>query len=477
MTLLRFALIVLLACANPVLSDLQSDVQEIVDKAEIHGGHVGVCIIDTETNEMMVSIDGSRIMIPASNQKLLTTGAALHVLGPSFKFKTKLVLDGNNLIVIGDGDPTIGDTELNGIADWSTENSILAQEFQPWIDAVINSNIKEIDTIFVDDRIFDRNFVHPSWPPDQINNWYCAQVSGLNYHLNVVHFFPSPRNGTTANLGDIAPPMDWISFINKTTSKTGKTNKSSFWVARTPNSNKMTARGNVKSNHKQPVKVAIHDPAIIFGKTLASHLSNQGIKVNKVRHIDESPKQVTGHVIYENSTPLEVVLKRCNTDSHNLYSEALLKRISAATTGQSGTFDEGAKVVEAAIFQRLGVNRSTLTVADGSGMSRDNKINPQTLAKWLASFDVEDPVGKRLVKSLATPGYGTLDNRFKKTNLSGSTVHAKSGYLRGVCALSGFILFENKKPTVFCIIANGVKGTVRGVKKMQEEIVEAAINN
>ena len=171
------------------------------------------------------------------------------------------------------------------------------------------------------------------------------------------------------------------------------------------------------------------------------------------------------------------MLKRSNTDSHNLYAEALLKRISAAATGQSGTFDEGAKVVEVVISQRLGVNRSSLVVSDGSGMSRDNKIKPQTLAKWLASFDINDSVGIQLVESLATPGYGTLDNRFEDINLNGVTVHAKSGYLRGVCALSGFILFENRKPTVFSIIANDVKGTVSGIKKMQEEIIAATISN
>ena len=132
-------------------------------------------------------------MIPASNQKLLTAGAALHVLGPDFEFTTRLILNGKYLTIVGDGDPTIGDVELHGLTDWSQENKMLDKELQPWVEAVKTAGVKNIDTLFVDARIFDQNFVHPSWPANQINNWYCAQVSGLNYHLNVVHFLPAPQ--------------------------------------------------------------------------------------------------------------------------------------------------------------------------------------------------------------------------------------------------------------------------------------------
>ena len=83
-------------------------------------------------------------MIPASNQKLLTTGAALHVLGPSFSFQTKLLQDGKNLIVVGDGDPTIGDTEFDGNIDWTRESSMLDAELRPWVAAIKQSGFNSI---------------------------------------------------------------------------------------------------------------------------------------------------------------------------------------------------------------------------------------------------------------------------------------------------------------------------------------------
>jgi D-alanyl-D-alanine carboxypeptidase/D-alanyl-D-alanine-endopeptidase (penicillin-binding protein 4) len=474
-TLLRFVICTLLATASTAIGDLPVDVQRIVNSSDLHNGTAGICIIDMATGKSLVQINATKTMIPASNQKLLTTGTALHVLGPAFEFKTRLFLDGQNLTIVGDGDPTIGDVALQKLSNCADENAILDTELKPWVDAVKSSGVDKIETLYVDDRIFDQNFVHPSWPADQINNWYCAQVSGLNYHLNVVHFLPRPRSGRTAALGNIAPRMNWVSIGNKTTSKTGKGTASSFWVARLPNTNKMTARGNVNATHKVPVKVAFHDPALVLGNTFADALRRSGISVGKVKHVDSKSGKALGTILHTHSTPIQTALNRSNTDSHNLYAETLLKRIAAQATGRSGTFDEGGNVVEAVLEQRLNVTVSQVQASDGSGMSRKNQISPRVLARWLASFDLDDSAGKSLVQSLATPGIGTLKNRFKGIDLQGGTVHAKSGYLRGVCTLSGYITFKNRAPLVFSILVNNVKGTVKGAKKMQERIVAAAI--
>jgi len=468
--LLRFAFILILSLSQVALGDIQSGISRIVSNASLNKGNAGVCIIDTGNNEIIVEIRANDGMIPASNQKLLTSGAALHVLGPDFTFQTRLLQQGEDLIVVGDGDPTLGDSELGGITDWSKERSMLTTELHPWVLAVKNSGMTEVDTLYIDDRIFDQNFVHPSWPANQINNWYCAQVAGINYHLNVVHFFPSPNNGTHASLGNYTPEMPWLSIGNKTTSKTGKS--SSFWIARSPNSNTLTARGNVNATHTKPVKVAFHDPSIIFGNTFASLLRSNEISVRSVTRVLEQDPPSTGEELYVRITPIKDALLRSNRDSHNLYAESLLKRLSASATKRPGTFDEGAIIVEAAVTQRIGQPQRGLSVADGSGMSRENSVSPKTIARWLASFELHEPTGNALIRSLATPGVGTLKSRFKGVSLVGGNVYAKSGYLSGVCSLSGYILFDNKRaPLAFSIIVNNVKGTVKGAKKMQEQIV------
>jgi D-alanyl-D-alanine carboxypeptidase/D-alanyl-D-alanine-endopeptidase (penicillin-binding protein 4) len=471
----RLLVLLLLSCAELALGDLQSEIQGIISRSDLHGGTAGVSIISPNSGESIVEIHANKSMIPASNQKLLTTGAALHVLGPSFAFQTKLIRHEDTLIIIGDGDATIGDRELHEKATWSNENAELDAELLPWINAVQQAGMTKIKSLLIDDRIFDTNFVHPSWPADQINNWYCAQVAGINYHLNVTHFYPSPRPKTRADLGEISPRMQWLTIKNQTSSRTEKNDRSSFWVARSPHSNQMTARGNVRQKHTVPVKIAFHDPPIVFGETFAELLRKNGISVGEVRRVQPGTIS-TGDLIFIHRTPLKYALRRSNINSHNLYAESLLKRIAASATSRPGTFDEGASTVESAVIQRLGAYQTGLNVADGSGMSRQNKISPKTLAMWLASFGLQDPVGKALLDSLATPGKGTLDNRFKNVDLQGVAVHAKSGYLRGVCSLSGYILHKDHPPLVFSIIVNDINGAVKGAKLMQEDIILAAIN-
>ncbi len=475
MSLPRFAIILILSIVQIALGDLQGEAEKIVATTDLKKGRAAVCVIDTATGKTMIEINEDMSMIPASNQKLLTTAAALDLLGPSFTFQTKLLKEGDNLIVVGDGDPTFGDTSLLGITDWSQERSILEAQLEPWVKATKNAGITSVDTLYIDDRIFDQNFTHPSWPADQIDRWYCAQVAGINYHLNVIHFYPEPMRGTHASLGKYAPAMPWITIQNKTTSKAGKKYSSSFWISRSPDTNKMSARGNVNAVHTEPIKIPFHDPSMIFGNTLATALRTHGVSVKKVKRVEADAPSSSGKVLYIHKTPIAQALQRSNRDSHNLYAEALLKRLSAYATGTSGSFDSGSASVKAVVTQRLGVEQQGLFPADGSGMSRDNKVSVKTLARLLESFRVDELQGKALIASLATPGNGTLKSRFKKIKLEGATVHAKSGYLREVCSLSGYIIFDNgRAPLVFSIIANGVKGTVKEAKKMQERIVFAS---
>ncbi|MEE2819974.1 MAG: D-alanyl-D-alanine carboxypeptidase/D-alanyl-D-alanine-endopeptidase [Planctomycetota bacterium] len=472
MRILQYLLLLSLFTTSQAIADLQAEVEQIVRSASLNKGHASVHIIDTESNATLASHHSSKMMIPASNQKLLTTGATLHVLGPTFHFETKLVRDGSDIHIVGDGDPTFGDMELHPELEGTSERAFLNTELEEWVYAIQKSGLSKIDTLFINDSIFDQNFVHPTWPADQINNWYCAQVAGVNYHLNVIHFYPSPRSGTRASLGTVSPAFDWLTINNRTSSKTGKNDKSSFWVARLPNSNEMTARGNVKATHKEPVKIAFHDPPMVFAKSLASKLQKSGVKVNAVKRTDSTPSCT---IIFTKRTPLSTALMRANVDSHNMYAEALIKRIAAAT-GTQGSFEKGSEIVERAVSQRIG-NSNHLSVADGSGMSRKNQINTKTLCKWLASFNLNEPAGKMLLDSLATPGEGTLRSRFNTFKFDGVQVHAKSGYLNGVSTLSGYITFKERAPVAFSIFVNDVKGTVKGAKNMHEALVLATIHS
>src|SRR5262245_51031055 len=99
------ALLAIHIAATSALASLRDDVERLIRTAPLKGAIVAVSIRDCGTGSPLVAVNPNLPMMPASNMKLLTSGAALQALGPDFEFKTRLVRDADTLIIIGDGDP------------------------------------------------------------------------------------------------------------------------------------------------------------------------------------------------------------------------------------------------------------------------------------------------------------------------------------------------------------------------------------
>src|SRR5690606_38940871 len=123
-------------------------------------------------NASLVSINDGVPMIPASNMKVLTAGTALAVLGPDFEFKSRMRLRDDQLIIIGDGDPGFGDPELLRLLAIGQKQGVTVEEFlHLWVQPIVDAGITHLQEIVVDDRVFDQEYIHPSWPRDQLNFW------------------------------------------------------------------------------------------------------------------------------------------------------------------------------------------------------------------------------------------------------------------------------------------------------------------
>ncbi len=136
---------------------------------------IGVHVRDAGTGDTLYSRNGETPLIPASNMKLLTTGADLRVLGPDHHFETRLGWDGDRVVVIGDGDPGLGDPAL---LDLNEPPQTVDGMLDTIAAALAAAGPKNASGIVIDDRVFDRQRVHPEWPTDQLNRWYCAEVGG-----------------------------------------------------------------------------------------------------------------------------------------------------------------------------------------------------------------------------------------------------------------------------------------------------------
>ncbi len=464
-------------------ADLRTDIEEILNASPLQDISIGISITDAETGRTLVSRDENDQFIPASNMKVLTAGAALHVLGPDFRFRTRLIREGDDLIFVGDGDPGLGDPKLLDMMQIDGLDGLDVETFMNlWVEAIEDEGITEIDRLLVDDRIFDRDFVNETWPVDQLNRWYCAEVAGLNFHLNVLHFFPRPTNGSRPNISEFAPKAGWLHPTNRATSRTGPRDQATVWIARQRNTNNLTFYGNVKSRYTSgnPVRVTFHNPPEFFAGLIAERLEDSGVNVGEYGVVERDAPTPSGDadaigpVI---ATPISTALVRCNRDSQNMYAEALLKRIGHEMTGEPGSWTNGGAIIRHVVHERLdnAALASRLFVGDGSGMSRHNKITPALMTAWLNSFHHDDELEAIFVNSLAEPGGdGTLRRRMRNRDLYSMDVQAKSGYINQVSCLSGFVTAPDGRRYSFSVLCNDVpRGQTRHARNIQDDIVEA----
>ncbi|MFA9479561.1 D-alanyl-D-alanine carboxypeptidase/D-alanyl-D-alanine-endopeptidase [Phycisphaerales bacterium AB-hyl4] len=458
---------------------VENQLQEMIRSANLRGTKVSAMVVDLDRGHVLAAINADEPMIPASNMKLLTTATALDVLGTDFVFRTKLAKltpeDGGrpSLVVLGDGDPAFGDPVLLGRHDPPlVVEDLLAQ----WVNAVVATGQTHFESLLLDDRALDREFHHASWPEEQLINRWCAQVAGVNFHQNVidVQATPNSRSGASPRV-EIFPPAPFLQTRNR--ARTGDSD--AFWISRSPGTNNYTFHGTVQARPYTAVQVTVHDPPMFFGQVLQAQLKAKGITVDRVERVADDVIMGPTEPLHVVQTSLPLVLIRVNQNSQNMFAEALLKRMGRAMTGEPGSWDNGAAAMRFALRQRLGTSGARVTIADGSGMSRDNRVTARLLVDLLHSMHNDDDKTKAELfrVSLARAGdTGTLRRRMRDLD---AEVYAKTGYIRGVSGLSGYIHLPEEhgdgRTIAFSFLFNGFAPPLHNhhMRTLQDEMIEA----
>jgi D-alanyl-D-alanine carboxypeptidase/D-alanyl-D-alanine-endopeptidase (penicillin-binding protein 4) len=446
----KWVAVVLLAvwlCSTAV-AGLAGRVGKIIGPRE--GGDNSVYVVEPTSGSVVYSYNANRPLIPASNMKLITTAAALRYLGSDFEYKTTVGLCDDTIVVIGSGDPLLGDKATDDKygrqAGWVFEQ--IARTLQ-------DRGIHEINDIVIDTSVFDDQRVHPSWPAKDVNKWYACEVSGLNYNGNCIDV-TTTRTGDTVAI-QLDPPTRFVEILNQVEAVTrGDEAVGSY---RTQQPNRIIVFGKCKSK-QGPFRVAIEQPAAFFGTLLAEQLARSGIDVKG--KVIEKPFTGAGRLkpVAEFTTPIADVLNRANTDSLGLAAEALLKTIDARTNADKnkGGWAGGRERVRQ-YLTGLGVNPGEFVLDDGSGLSRENRLTTNAVAKVL----LDEYNGKNwdlFQSSLAVGGEeGTIDRYFGQAKYRGNVI-GKTGYISGVRSFSGLCKTQSG-PYLFSIISNGPKSLSR----------------
>lgn len=451
------------AIVTPARGDLRSDIDALLAQKALTRAQVGVQVIrlgQAPTGSAVVyARNADRPLIPASNMKLLTTSSALDALGGDFRFRTLLYQRGDDLVIVGDGDPTFGDAELLRPHGWGVTTT-----FERWAALLKARGILSIGDVVVDDGAFDDVFTHPNWAAEDLHKRYGAQVAAVNLNANCLDLYLTPGGRGTVVSYRLEPPTGYAAISNTCVSGA----KSAVWLTRKPGANEVILRGEINAANPAPISVTVHDPAMYFGTVLAETLRATGIRVggNVVRQ--RGAELSSAVLLAAHETPIEVVIRRANKDSVNLYAEALLKRLGRAYSGQPGSWANGAEAVTA-YLAAAGVGSGEFAIDDGSGLSGRNRISANALTRVLMA-DFYGPNREMYLDSLAVGGTdGTLDKRFRN-GLRGR-VYAKTGYISGVRALSGYLRARSGNWYAFSILMNGpLTGEAR---QIADRIVEA----
>lgn len=424
-------------------AELGKQIEGIIGEASQKKVQYCIQIVKADSGEVVYSHNSNKPFVPASNMKIITTAAALKYVGADYEYETRVGLWGDALLVVGSGDPLLGD-KVTDAKYGRTEGWILKD-----VTAALKQNgITSIKGIIVDSSIFDNERVNPSWPKKELNRWYACEVGGLNYNGNCVDV-TAKSVGESVEL-TIEPVTGYVKIINrcKPTSKRPNT----VWCSRPEGGNTITVRGKCYKEC-QPVRVAIERPAAFFGFLLAEELAKAGIAIDGefVEKEIDSAREIK--VLRRYRTKLSDVLERCNRDSLGLAAEALLKTIAANSKGQkkNGGWAVGREAISRYLAE-LGIAEKEFYIDDGSGFSRENKLSANAITKVL--LDVYKSENWKLYRdSLAVGGVdGTVGKYFKENKYKGK-IFGKTGYINSVRSFSG-VCGAREGDYIFSILAN-----------------------
>lgn len=451
---------------------LEEQLRAVLEPKPEPGAKCGAVVVDLQTGNTILDVNGAEALVPASNAKVFSLAAAIDILGPTFEFRTVLATRGNDLIVVGDGDPSIADPEGAGKPD-----DPVAAVFDGWAARLSEKGLEVIaGDLVIDESIFEPARDHLQWPNEDIGRAYAAPPGALNLYENTVQFTIQP----TGKAGELVkwsvyPPNGLVEVRNKC--KTAAKGKNAPVLYRPRPTFEYQLSGTCRAETKS--SLAVPDPGLFFADVLRSHLVKRGIRIDgKIRR--ERVRDDRGElppdcaVILVHTTPLADVAARVGKDSQNLFAEALLKRtgyafaLAAGEANPRGSWATGRAAVED-FLKRAGVEENDVVPADASGLSRVNRSSARAMVRVLAHMH-KHPGFPLFARSLAVAGRdGTLKRRMKDVP---GLVCAKTGYIGGVRTLSGYVETPDRRMYAFSVLFNGFKKASKPFTKMQDQFCD-----
>jgi D-alanyl-D-alanine carboxypeptidase/D-alanyl-D-alanine-endopeptidase (penicillin-binding protein 4) len=454
------------------LALLRSDLDRIFADPNFANAEWGVEILSLDRGEPIYERNATRLYMPASNNKVLTTAAALVRLGPEFRYETRVLADGpivdgtlkGNLVIVGSGDPSNA-PRFQGSDPFRT--------FKDWASRLKEKGIRRIEgDLLGDEASFEAKLLGSGWEWDDLAYGYAAPVSALQFNENLItiEIVPGEKEGSPAVL-HIQPLEKYLSVENKVLTAAAGID-ANIDIERGEGKESVVLRGVVPlKGSPQTRTVAVESPANYYLEALKLAMQQEGIDLSRcgikaVRGWNPpSPQLLWVH----SSPPLAEIIKPLLKVSQNLYAESLTRTLGLKFHGE-GSFSSGKEVVEGALHD-MAIEKGTYYYADGSGLSRRNLVTADLLVR-IFKFMYRHRYFQQFYDALPIASVdGTIAGRMKGTKAE-NNAHAKTGSMAYVRSLSGYVRTADGEMVAFSMIANNFLVTSKMAEYVQDSALE-----
>lgn len=448
------------------------------DSSVIHAS-VSLYIADANTGKVIIDFDSGRSLAPASVMKLITSAAALEMLGPQYYFKTALGYTGSisrsgklkgDIVITGGGDPAFGSFHF---PDYYKDFP------DGWADEIKMLGIKKIKgRVITDDSYYDYLPVPAKWLWEDLGNYYGAGVYGASVFDNTYEIHLNTNSDSSHLFISRIIPEQCMSELTNNLSAAGTSDQGYVFAA--PYSTKGWIAGTIPARKDDFIlDASIPDPPLVIARIINDKLLTTGIRVTgkptTARLENGKIPKMINPVSIITSPPLAEIIEALNHESINMYAEHLTKEMGRKFNG-SGSTKAGVEVIYA-FLDSAGVGTEGMYIEDGSGLSPANSINSKNLVNLLIYMKNKGKYFAEYFNSLPEAGKeGTLKNYFKD-NVFDSHLKAKSGSMKRVKCYAGYLTTMAGNQLVFSLLINNFSGSSMTIVNGFEQVLKDLILN
>jgi serine-type D-Ala-D-Ala carboxypeptidase/endopeptidase (penicillin-binding protein 4) len=421
-------------------------------------------VVDASTGKTVFSKNGGVGLSPASTLKTVTSATAYSILGENYKWETTLSYSGTvspegvlqgDIVIKGYGDPSLGSNRY--------DKSKSAVGLTRWVNAIRQAGIKKVEgRIISDDSVFGTQTIPMGWIWQDLGNYYGAGSSSVCWGENQFDIIikPGSKTGDSVSIVGTDPQIPYLKIVNEVTSGEPGTGDQVYAYC-APYSDVVYLRGTYALDLKKKVSASFPDPAYEAAFRLKQALESNGIAVKsealtwrrlslKHQSLGSEQKKLD---TYESPTLAEICYW-FNRKSINLYGENMLKTIAFATK-EKATTEKGVAVLQDYWSRKLNLDKSSIAILDGSGLSPENKITTSAMVNILYSVSNEK-------------WFNSYFNSFPEFN----GIKMKSGTLRNVLAYAGYHQSKGGQKYVFSFIINNYNGGTNSVRQKMFKVLD-----